>query len=145
MLMVFLRVAFILVGLIFLSEIPTTEKVFFNARFAFYGMVLLDFINVYKSSENFEKHYAGFGLSFTAIITFIDFLGVIDIIMLKEGMIIPNVKYRLIEWVPSIPVDGYIISFSFFTVFFSAAELVLVYVRNKSSKKAVPKQTAFDT
>lgn len=146
MLMVLLRLAFIGVGLIFLSEIPATENVFFNARFAFYGMLVLDFINLYKSNEGFEKHYAGVGLAITGIITFIDLLGILDIIILKEGIISANDKYTLINWLPSIPVDTYIRSFSFVTVFFCAAELVLIYVRNKVRSKAVTsKETAFES
>lgn len=146
MLMVLLRLAFIGVGLIFLSEIPNTEKVFFNARFAFYGMIFLDFINLYKSNKGFEKHYAGLGLAITGIITFVDFLGIIDIIVLKKGMIIANAKYKLINWIPSITVDSYIVTFSLVTVFFCAAELILIYVRNRSKSKDVSsEETVLDS
>ncbi|MGD6879280.1 hypothetical protein [Bacillus infantis] len=146
MLMVLLRLAFIALGLIFLSEIPSSEKVFFNARFAFYGMLVLDFINIYKSNQGFEKHYAGIGLSITGIITFCDLLGILDIIILDKGIISANEKYTLLSWVPNISVDAYIVSFSLVTVFFCAAELILIYVRNKMKSKAVgSEETVLDT
>lgn len=136
MLIVCLRLAFVIIGLIFLSEIPTTEKVFFNARFAFYGMIFVDFVNVYKSNKGFEKHYAGVGWALTGLITFFDGLGVIDIIVLDKGKVFTNPKFdHLLGWVPAVSVESYIVTFSLFTIFFYAAELVLVFQRNLTSKK----------
>ncbi|MGW6384554.1 hypothetical protein [Peribacillus butanolivorans] len=146
MLMVLFRLALIGISLIYLSEIPSTEKVFFNARFAFYGMVFLDFINLYRSNKGFEKHYAAIGSWIIGIITFLDFLGVLDIILLNNGKIVTNKKYDLLlSWCPSIPIDSYIVTFSFITLFWTAAEFVLIYYRNRSANKVIPKDAALDT
>ncbi|MDX8291431.1 hypothetical protein SLL00_16595 [Metabacillus indicus] len=133
--MIWLRLTLIVVGLIFISEIPSTEKVFFNARFAFYGMLLLDFINVFKSNEGFEKHYSGFGMGIVGFITFLDLLGVLDIIQLDNNLISPNDKYTLINWIPHIPVEAYIVTVSGFTIFICAAEIVIILARNKYNQQ----------
>ncbi|CRK80323.1 hypothetical protein [Neobacillus massiliamazoniensis] len=143
--LVILRLIFILVSLIYLSEIPSAEKVFFNARFAFNAMLFIDAINLFKANEGFEKYYAAFGIGILGLITFIDWLGVMDIIVLHAGKIGPSEKFTLLHWVPSITVDKYIQTFSFFTLFFSAAELVLIFFRNKSRNKVASKGTVLDT
>jgi hypothetical protein len=127
--MMWFRLILIIISLILISEIPSSESVFFKARLAFYGMLLLDYINLFKSNKGFEKHFSGFGLTITGLICLIDCFGLFNFIELKNNMLSPNSKYILMSWFPKISLTHYIVSLSFVTIFLSAGDIVLKLIR----------------
>jgi hypothetical protein len=137
----FLRFLFILFSLILLSEIPSNEGVFFKARLAFYGMLLLDYINLYRSNKGYEKHYACFGLAVTAFICLVDILGLVNFIQLNDGILGPNEKYILMKWFPSVTLAQYIVTFSLATFFTSSGEVILKVFRYKVTEPIEKKKS----
>jgi hypothetical protein len=129
LLLIIIRILLIGLSLILLSEIPSTESVFFKARIAFYAMLFLDYINMFKSNNGFEKHFSGFGAGIIGLICVVDTFGLFNFIQLSEGIISPNNQYILMKWFPTITFDQYVISLSLLTAFLSGFELILKFGR----------------
>ncbi|PGO26329.1 hypothetical protein CN982_18530 [Bacillus cereus] len=135
-----IRVLFIIWSLILVSNVPDDPASFFGTRFVFYGMLLLDFINVRMlARETYDKLISKIGIIICSLILVIDFSGLCKFIIYykneKEILYLTiNKSYSLLKYIPDVKIETYIVLSAIITIIVSGWELVYNVNRDRKTK-----------
>lgn len=121
-----IRIAFIIFSLVIMSNTPDEEITFFTTRIIFFGMLLLDYVNIKRFAHTkYEKFVGYFGIITFGVFVFFDAMGLFNFMHFDQDakFLIANNANLLMGYFGPIKLDTYLIFTTIFTMVVSFFEL----------------------
>jgi len=128
--MLYVRFSFIILSIGLMSSIPEeSPRLVFISRFVFHGMLLIDFINVFRHNYSFGRFMAYGGVIVSGFLTFIDICGMAGLLLIKSGkhgvfIFTGNHEYTVMKIVPTITAENFILYSSLAMIYVCGWELI---------------------